>query len=179
LDDPYFNAEAEWKDRRMSCPWNGRVWPMTNSHVAEALARAGLTLDESLKPPAAEFIHRFVKMMFYDGDPTRPNCFEHYNPFTGAPSMYRGIDDYQHSWVIDLIVKYVAGLQPDGSDTVRLNPLPFPVRRFALEGIRYRGKTLDIRWDSQEGYALWIDGHEQARRPTLGPLEAPLRAASG
>src|SRR2546422_4038096 len=44
LDDPSFSAEAEWKGRRMSCPWNGRVWPMTNSHVCEALAKAGLNL---------------------------------------------------------------------------------------------------------------------------------------
>src|SRR5439155_5020108 len=127
LDDPFFSAEAEWKGKRMSCPWNGRVWPMTNSHVAEALARAALTLDASLKPHAADLIHRFIKLMFFDGDPERPNCFEHYNPSPGAPSAYRGIDDYQHSWVIDLMVKYLVGLQPNGSDTLVLDPLPFPV----------------------------------------------------
>src|SRR2546429_4324554 len=30
---------AEWKGKRHNCPWNGRVWPMTNSHIIEALAR--------------------------------------------------------------------------------------------------------------------------------------------
>ena len=33
------NANAEWKGKRHVCPWNGRVWPMTNSHVMEALGR--------------------------------------------------------------------------------------------------------------------------------------------
>ena len=173
VDDPYFSADAEWKGRRMSCPWNGRGWPMTNSHVCEALARAALTLDESLKPQAADLIHRFVKLMCFDGDPARPNCFEHYNPHTGTPSLYRGIDDYQHSWVVDLIVKYVAGLQPDGSDSLVLDPLPFNLTRFTLEGIRYRGHTLDIRWDS-EGYWVRVDGKERVHSTERTHLEIPL-----
>ncbi len=35
LDDPFFNPNAEWKGKRLPCPWNGRVWPMTNSHLVE------------------------------------------------------------------------------------------------------------------------------------------------
>src|SRR5262249_44804335 len=96
VDDPYFSAEAEWKGIRMSCPWNGRVWPMTNSHVAEALARVALTMDSGLTLQASRFIHSFIKLMFFDQDPARPNCFEHYNPLTGTPCLYRGVDDYQH-----------------------------------------------------------------------------------
>jgi hypothetical protein len=174
LDDPYFSADAEWKGRRMSCPWNGRVWPMTNSHVCEALTRAALTLDPALKPYAVDLISRFVRMMFYDGDPERPNGFEHYNPFTGTPSMYRGIDDYQHSWVVDLLVKYLVGIQPNGSDTLLLDPLPFSVNRFVMEGIRYRGHMVDVRWDRTEGYVVCIDGAVRARAPERTRLEVPL-----
>lgn len=174
MDDPCFSADGEWKGRRMSCPWNGRVWPMANSHVCEALARAALTLDESLKPRAADLIHRFVKMMFFDGDPERPNCFEHYNPHTGAPSMYRGIDDYQHSWVVDLLIKYLAGLQPNGTDMLVLDPLPFEVDRFAMTGIHYRGHVVDVRWDPGEGYVMSVDGVERARRPQRERVEVPL-----
>lgn len=179
VDDPYFSAEAEWKGKRMSCPWNGRVWPMTSSHVAEALARAALTLDPALKPTAAQLIQRFVRMMFHDGDPERPNCFEHYNPFTGAPCAYRGIDDYQHSWVVDLLVKYLVGLQPNGGDTLVLDPLPFEVNRFAMEGIRYRGHTVDVRWDRATGYAVWVDGIERARLPERGRIEVALNGYTG
>ncbi|NIR43140.1 MAG: hypothetical protein GWN99_14470, partial [Gemmatimonadetes bacterium] len=35
VDDPYYSPDAEWKGKRHNCPWNGRVWPMANSHVAE------------------------------------------------------------------------------------------------------------------------------------------------
>jgi len=174
VDDPWFSADGEWKGRRMSCPWNGRVWPMTNSHVAQALARTALALDESLKPRAAELIHRFVKMMYFDGDPERPNCFEHYNPRTGAPCMYRGIDDYQHSWVIDLLVKYLVGLQPNGSDTLVLDPLPFDVDRFSMTGIHYRGHVVDVEWDSTTGYIVRVDGVERARRARRERVEVEM-----
>ena len=53
MDDPYFDAEADWKGKRTNCPWNGRVWPMTNSHVADALAHAARTLACELRPAAA------------------------------------------------------------------------------------------------------------------------------
>ena len=104
-DDPYFNDESEWKSKRHICPWNGRVWPMTNSHVCEALARASICFDPELRPRAAELIRRFIRMMFANDDLALTNCFEHYSPTTGKASFYRGVDDYQHSWVVDLIVK--------------------------------------------------------------------------
>ena len=88
--------------------------------------------------------------------------------------MYRGIDDYQHSWVVDLIVKYVIGLQPDGSETLTLNPLPFGLRRFVMEGIRYRGRTIDVRWDAHDGFTLHVDGEERARNSQLQQIDLPL-----
>jgi hypothetical protein len=39
LDDPMFSAEPAWNGRRHNCPWNGRVWPMTTSHLIEGLIR--------------------------------------------------------------------------------------------------------------------------------------------
>ena len=131
---------------------------MTNSHVCEALARAARTLDRNLTPHASHLITRFIEMMFFDRNPARPNCFEHYNPFTGTPSVYRGVDDYQHSWVIDLMIKYLVGLQPSAGDTLVFDPLPFPVARFSIEGINYRGHSVDVRWEEGDGYSVSVDG---------------------
>ena len=39
VDDPRFSAEGVWRGKRRNCPWNGRVWPMTTSHVIEGLLR--------------------------------------------------------------------------------------------------------------------------------------------
>jgi hypothetical protein len=173
LDDPFFSAVAEWRGRRMSCPWNGRVWPMTNSHVCEALANAA-GMDPELRPVAARLITRFVHLMFHDGNPVRPNSFEHYNPFTGTPSLYRGIDDYQHSWVVDLLVKYLVGLRPNGSNRLVLDPLPFEVERFTMADIRYRGHRVDVSWDRLEGYVVRLDGVERHRSAQRERVEAPM-----
>jgi hypothetical protein len=144
-DDPLFSAEAEWKGKRHNCPWNGRVWPMTNSHVAEALAQAALRFnDDELKAAAVTFIQKFVRLLFFDQDVNRPNSFEHYNPFTGQPSIYRGVDDYQHSWIVDLVIKYVAGVQIDDSGNISLKPLPFGLNSFVLKNLTVAGRHFRI-----------------------------------
>jgi len=176
--DPLFSPEAEWKGERRGCPWNGRNWPMATCHVAEALARAS-EMDPSLRRDAVTLIRRFVRMMSYDHDPARPNCYEHYNPYTGVGSEYRGIDDYQHSWVVDLIIKYVAGLRPQDDDVLVVDPLPFGLSRFSLERVRYRGHDVAIRWDHGEGFSVVVDGRECARRARLERVELELAEGHG
>jgi hypothetical protein len=144
LDDPLFSAVAEWKGKRHVCPWNGRVWPMTNSHVMEALGRWGDAAHPRLRSAAAQLLSRFVRMMFHDGDLSRPNCFEHYNPFTGAASVYRGIDDYQHSWVVDLIVQYACGVRVR-PDAVVIDPLPMGLEWFDLRGVQVGALSLSVQ----------------------------------
>jgi len=117
---------------------------MTNSHIAEALACSAARFnDNHLKKKTAEFINKFIQMMFFDGDSSRPNCFEHYNPLTGQPSIYRGIDDYQHSWVVDLIIKYVCGVRPD-EHGVTVDPFPFGLKHVLVEDIIVRGRKLKV-----------------------------------
>lgn len=172
--DPLFDPEAEWKEERKGCPWNGRNWPMSTCHVAEALARTS-DMDPSLQREAVILIRRFIGMMSYDHDPTRPNCYEHYNPHTGVGSEYRGIDDYQHSWVVDLIIKYVAGLRPQDDHRFVVDPLPFGLSRFSLEGVRYKGHDVSIVWKHDEGLAIFVDGEERARQKQLGRVELALQ----
>jgi hypothetical protein len=176
VDDPWFAAGAEWKGKRTNCPWNGRVWPMTNSHVADALAHAGRTLSADLRAEAADFITQYVRMMFHDGDPKRPNCYEHYNPFTGMPSLYRGIDDYQHSWIVDLILRHVVGVQPEpGADSALvIDPLPFELNRFRAEDIRVRGHRIDVDWNRTYGFRVTVDGKERVRQPDRARVEIIL-----
>ncbi|MBL8983677.1 MAG: hypothetical protein JNL26_15930 [Gemmatimonadetes bacterium] len=143
LEDPLFSATAEWKGKRHVCPWNGRVWPMTNSHLVEALGRWATPDRPELRAAAAHLLQRFVHMMFHDGDLERPNCYEHYNPHTGAASVYRGIDDYQHSWVVDLIIQYVAGVRVSAT-AVTIDPLPCALESFALTGLRIDGRELSV-----------------------------------
>ncbi len=161
LQDPLFSATAEWKGKRHVCPWNGRVWPMTNSHLVEALALQSERRPE-LRAYTAHFVHRFIRMMCFDADPRRPNSFEHYNPFTAAPSVYRGIDDYQHSWVNDLIVQYVMGVRPhDGG--IRIDPFPFGIEVAEMTNIRVRGRRIDVRIVGDR-YTVTCDGETDSER---------------
>lgn len=173
MDDETFCDEPEWKGKRMNCPWNGRVWPMTNSHLAEALARTAVAFaDPLLRRKTAEFITRFVHMMFTDGDPRRPNSFEHYNPLTGKASVYRGIDDYQHSWVVDLIISYVCGIRAE-ADGLVIDPFPFGLDRASIDNVMIRGHRIRVTL-AQKTYTVWVDGVRSGSGSIGTPLRLPL-----
>jgi hypothetical protein len=172
-DDPLFSPDAEWKGKRHNCPWNGRVWPMANSHIAEALASAAIEHDSSLRPVAASFIRKFIYMMFHDGDPQRPNCYEHYNPDTGQASLYRGFDDYQHSWVNDLIVKYVAGFRPFGGDAFVVDPLPIGIDSLHLSRLPFCGREVELVIEGRR-FAASVDGTRCAESTIGAPVEVKL-----
>lgn len=143
VDDPNFSAFGEWKGRRHASAGNGRVRPWTNSHVIEGLARAALAYAPHLRPIAAQLLHRFIRMMFHDGDLGRANCHEHYNPFGGQASAYRGVDDHLLSWVNDLIIRYVMGIRPHARG-VRVDPFPFGLELASIEEVRVRGQSLAV-----------------------------------
>lgn len=160
-DDEFFSSEPEWKGKRMNCPWNGRVWPMTNSHIAEALALPAINFNDTwLRKKTVELITKFIRMMFFNGDPRRPNCFEHYNPYTGKPSLYRGIDDYQHSWVNDLIIKYVCGIRP-AEFSVVIDPFPFNLEQLKISDVLVRGRKLAVQIQGKR-FTVWLDGKQHA-----------------
>ena len=189
-DDPAFSTQGEWKGQRLVCPWNGRTWPMTNSHVAEALAQAALDLDPALQPRAVEFLDRYIKMLFLDGDLERPSSYEYYNPVTGQAPYFRGTEDYMHSWIVDLIIKYVVGVQPGDDGAVQIRPLPFELNYYLLERLQIAGHQLKISWrksdssgpsagaaliaDLPVGLTVWVDDKVVAQRPTWGWLTLKL-----
>jgi hypothetical protein len=170
VDDPLFSPDAEWKGKRHNCPWNGRVWPMTNSHVLEGLLRQWRAGRREVGRYAAHLLTRYVRMLFHDGDLARPNCYEHYHPFTGRASVYRGIDDYQHSWVLDLLIRGVAGLDCTERGLV-LDPLPVDVAWATLDGLVVRGKRVAVERRGTD-LTIRVDGRSHAGH--LGaPLEVP------
>lgn len=195
VDDPAFNAEAEWKGKRHVCPWNGRLWPMTNSHVIDGLIRQWHRRDPAAGaasprarcgPVAAHLLDRFVKVMFHKGDISRPNCFEHYNPFTGRACEYRGIDDYQHSWVNDLLIRALGGIEPVAADGwsagrcvphtqpgVFIDPLPAAVDHLVLSDVNIRGRRVSVTRELQR-FRVTLDGKPAGESAIGTPLFIPL-----
>ena len=156
VDDPRFSAEGIWRGKRRNCPWNGRVWPMTTSHVIEGLLRCRRAGSERAGRLAADMLLRFVRMMFTGGDAARPNCFEHYNPYTGRACHFRGIDDYQHSWVLDLLARGVAGLEVDG-EGLEVWPLDHGLAHVSMGPVRTRGHRVEVVL-AESRVSLAVDG---------------------
>ena len=170
VDDPRFSAEGIWRGKRRNCPWNGRVWPMTTSHVIEGLLREWRRGNTRAGELAADMLACFVRMMFTDGDPGRPNCFEHYNPYAGRACHFRGIDDYQHSWVLDLLARAFAGLHVD-SRGVEVRPLPHAQPHVSMGPVNARGRALYVALDEDRA-TLTVDGERYS-----GPRGEPLIVA--
>ncbi|MDO8665511.1 MAG: hypothetical protein Q7J79_02790, partial [Gemmatimonadales bacterium] len=171
--DPLYDADAAWRGKRHNCPWNGRVWPMTNSHITEAIAAVAARHVPALRAHLAEFLTKYVRMMFWNGDTSRPNSFEHYHPVTGRPSAYRGIDDYQHSWVNDLIVQYVIGLRPLGEGRFVVDPMPLALDGFEAHGLPMQGAAVDVV-RAGDHIVVSVNGSEAARGRMDEPIEVRL-----
>lgn len=147
--DPAASADTENTSAR------GRVDPAIDCLLVEALARAG-RYQPSLLAAAAHLLRRFVHMMFHEGDLRRPNAYEHYNPFTGHASVYRGSDDGSRGSVADLIVGYVAGVRPQANG-ILIDPLPLGLEQVEFGPAALRGHELHVRIDGGRVMAT-LDG---------------------
>jgi len=157
LNEPLSSSFGEWKEKRMNCPWNGRVWPMTNSHIAEALVNIASKYDKNLKEKAGWLIKRTIEMMFSGGDLKYPNTFEHYNPHSGKPCLYRGVNDYQHSWIVDLIIKYICGIRPQLDGTLIVNPLSLGLEYLKIDDVPINGHKVKMEIENDR-FRVYIDG---------------------
>ncbi len=169
LSDLTFNQNAEWKDKRLNCPWNGRSWPMVNSHLVDAIANVARNLKlptqvqnqdsvgskepetdfeiPNLRVKAGEALMKAITLMFHEDDPARPNSYEHYDPITGTPSLYRGYDDYMHSWIVDLILRHAVGVIP-GED--HIDPLPLGIDWIECADIPHPRGRMQVRIERDE-----------------------------
>ena len=166
-DDPRFSANGEWKFRRASDPWNGRTHPEVTAEVVDAAAHTARARAPELRESTAALLRRFVRMMFHGGELSQVNSFEHYNPFTGHASMYRGVDDVQHAWLNDLIIRHVAGVSA-GEAGITIDPLPFALELLEISGLKVRGRSVDVLIEGSSVTAT-IDGEK-----TIGILGTPM-----
>jgi alpha-L-fucosidase 2 len=174
-----------------TCEWDGAVWPFATSQTLGGFGNV-------LRGPPQPFVSRrdyFDQLLTYarahqnDG---RPYIGEYHDESTGewlitGPKAERS-RYYNHSTFCDLVVSGLVGLVPRADDVVEINPLlPDDVWDwFCLDGVPYRGRSLTIAWDREghhygrgAGLAVWADGKELARSPSLRQLSVrmPLRAA--
>ena len=171
--------------KRHDCMWNGPFWPHAASVMLDVAATAIQDYEQDYVTPE-HFWHmfdRYTHVQFEKDDLAKPITHEYYNGETAFPE---GVPDYFHSTYCDLVIKYLVGLQPNNTDEVVIRPIPGPVTRFALRGVRYRGHDLDIVYDGrrnlfgqQRGLTVWIDGERAGHTNGLKPLTLQLPQPEG
>ncbi|WP_147915645.1 MGH1-like glycoside hydrolase domain-containing protein [Ruania zhangjianzhongii] len=144
-DCPAFRPGGGWLGNffkgRNGCMWNGPSWPYTTAITLDAIGRNVGSAPDLAEEFAAGF-WALARQHFRDGDVAVPYLVEHYDGLTGEPISDE--PDYNHSYLIDLIVQYVAGLrvEPDGLflepveidlGELHLAGLPVGTHRFTIE----------------------------------------------
>ncbi|MDT0267525.1 trehalase family glycosidase [Streptomyces sp. DSM 44915] len=172
---PVFAQGGGWKGHflkgRNGCMWNGPTWPYTNSVVLDAVGRAARETDHRLDSLFARLLRATVNLHFTQHDGRTPYLVEHYDSRTGEPISDE--PDYNHSYLIDLVVRYVAGLTVS-PDTLRLDPVDIGLTHFRLTGAPALGHRVDVAYETGTGLDLFVDGEHRAHRADLGRLETRL-----
>lgn len=175
-DCPAFRPQGGWMGHfikgRNGCMWNGPAWPYTTGLVLDAIGSTALR--HGAADLAEEFgagLWSYLRSHFRDADLAVPYLVEHYDPLTGEPISDE--PDYNHSSLIDLIVRYVVGVQPV-SGGVRVQPIDIGVEEIDLRGVRIGNRVLDVQIRGTRGdrrVRVTTDG-AVAHDGTLAELEA-------
>lgn len=145
--------------------WNYATWPRTTCHVVDGALWAAKTLDTTLNKKAAMLFDRYTRMHFPNGDLQKPNIAERYDPHTAYPFMENL--DYNHSTWIDLLMQHIAGITPQESDNLLIDPVDMGWKSFSLKNIRYRNHDIDIEFSREKGMTVRVDGIVKAETAGL------------
>ncbi|WP_428305762.1 MGH1-like glycoside hydrolase domain-containing protein [Lacipirellula sp.] len=169
-----------------TCEWDGAVWPFATSQTLGGLANVlrGPPQPYVTRRDFLEQMETYARAHERDG---KPYIGEYHDEQTGAwlitgPKAERS-RHYNHSTFNDLVITGLVGLVPRADEIIEVDPLlpPDAWDWFRIESIPYHGRRLTIVWDRDgtryhegAGLAIWIDGREAARSPTLTRLTAQL-----
>lgn len=145
--------------------WNYPTWPRTTCHVVDGTLWAAKILDASISQNAVQLFERYTLMHFPNGDIQRPNIAERYDPHTGFAFMDHL--DYNHSSWIDLLMKHVAGITPQDSDGLLINPIDMGWEWFSFQNISYRNHMIDVEFSKDSGMIVRVDGNVISSTPKL------------
>ncbi|MGC6487598.1 MAG: MGH1-like glycoside hydrolase domain-containing protein [Planctomycetota bacterium] len=110
MSDSTFDGAGRWKGTRKGSPWNGRTWPVVNSHILEGLTYWAERGNKKAQRLARQLLDRTVKMMSGELEGLeQATSFEHYHPEHGLGSRYRGIDLNLNAFMLDNIFRVGCG----------------------------------------------------------------------
>ena len=178
-ENPVYSPDGGWQGNfikgRNGCVWCGPSWPYTTAIALSALGEESKKHEHRYDHAFWEFFRQYTNQHFRDGDIRRPYLVEHYNPESGE--RLSDEVDYNHSYWIDLIVSFVAGVEVQ-EDRIIIDPLRLGLKWFALTGLDIRGHRYDISWSEGRsrgevpaGMRICRDGEEIYRGDSLGKVE--------
>ena len=174
-DSPVYSPTGDWLGvfvkGRNGCSWNGPTWPYTNSVVIDGIGATSRRFGHRYDAEFGRLLRSYALLHFQQRDGRTPYLVEHYNSETGEPISDEV--DYLHSYVVDLLVRYVVGLEV-GPDALVIDPLDISLDWFELCGVRVAGRTVDVEFDRQRGLRVRVDGDQVAAAPGLATLTIPL-----
>ena len=144
ISDPGFDPQGRWKGTRKECPWNGRVWPMLNSHIMEGLTQWAERGHKKAQRLATELLKRTVTMLSGESESSEEaNSLEHYSPENGIGSRYRGIDLHLNAFVLDNIFRIAGGFAIRYGE-IQNDPIMSDQPDFKLSGMPLGNKVYEV-----------------------------------
>jgi hypothetical protein len=157
--DPDFRPRLEG-----DATFDGRVLPGWSSLVLECLGRSAESRTPQDRLLLVQFVRSMVEMVYLGGDVDRPQSHDSYHPVGGYPSTMLGPSP-PGGWLVDHLLRFVAGLRPAEDGVVVIDPLPFGVEWFRLERAIVRDHEIDIDWDQRSGLSIRVDGQPAGHAP--------------
>lgn len=181
------------------CQWNGPSWPFATSMTLTGLANL---LNNQEQNYISKYDYYTLLSLYANSQYRRnekgeliPWIDENLNPYTGdwiarsiilekepnQPQERGGY--YNHSLFCDLIISGLAGIRPDESNELIINPLiPEGVwTYFCLDNVLYHGKIISVLYDKTgkkynkgQGFTIFVNGKKQAHSSKLCKLKIEL-----
>jgi len=136
------------------CVWNGPNWPYTTGIIVDMLGDLA-RVSESGHAIFVDMLNNYLLCHFDGHDPSRPYLVEHYNAETGEPISDE--PDYNHSFLIDILIRHVAGLTISPSGIV-VDPVDIGLEHYELEDLHTRHGIVNLRYIKQEKLEINVGG---------------------
>ena len=174
---PVYTAEGGGKGRffkgRNGCVWDGPTWPFANSIILDAIGatckRDGHKRDDQF----ATYFNKYTRLHYYGGDGVIPYLVEHYNSQTGE--CISDEVDYNHSYYIDLVVKYIVGVSVEG-DIFTVDPIDIGLEYFSMKNLHVLNYRIDVEFErNTQKFSVYVDGVIAAQRSGIGKMDVLLK----
>ena len=173
-DDPDFSPEGHWQNQRVDDPFHGRMWLEVNSHVIDGLGAAIERRSAVDRLLLAGLLKRTFEVVYLDQEIDQPILTAHYNPLTGQPGSSSRCAPLPGGWLIDHLLRYVAGVRPNVDGSVVLDPLPLDLEWLSVSRVFVGNHELTIDWDHRVGLTVHVDDELAGHAPVGQALHLTL-----